>query len=61
MLYRIDVKLTGYEEIVVEAATFEEARDKAEAKFWEIYSVESAQSLRWKQTELVWLDNEELE
>jgi ribosomal protein L19E len=46
--YAVDVKLVGYEEVWVDADSKEEALEKAHARFWEIYSVTPAASLRMK-------------
>lgn len=50
MRYSIDVKLTGYEQVVVDAENEEEAYDKALDRFWEIYDTAAAKSLRCKTT-----------
>ena len=47
--YRIDVKLTGYEEVCVTAESEEAAREKALDHFWKIYP--GAMDLRWKSME----------
>jgi len=52
MKYRIDIKLTGFEEVVVEASNIEEAYEKALDRFWEIYDTAPAKNLRWKSTEM---------
>ena len=50
--YRIDVKLTGYAEIVVEAVSLEDAMDKANTQFTEVYMAKPIHDLCWKDTEL---------
>lgn len=59
MKFRFDVKLTGYEEVVVEASNKEEACEKALEKFWDIYNTAPARFLRWKETETTPLDENE--
>lgn len=58
MKYRVDVKLIGWEEVMVDADTDEEAKEKALDRFWEIYSVAPAESLRWKSNETTIMDKE---
>ena len=55
-LYSIDVKLTGYETIVVDASSKEEAHEKALEHFWKIYDTTPAASLRTKSTTTTVLD-----
>lgn len=54
--YRFDVKLTGFEEITVEADDEEAAREKALDKFEAHYSLAPARDLRQKVVELDNLD-----
>ena len=46
--FYVDVKVTGYEEVVVEADNEEEAQDKAVQRVAEIYSKAPGMDLRWK-------------
>lgn len=56
MKYIVDIKLIGFETVYVQAKSDEEALEKALERFWEIYSVAPAQSLRWKETTSVILE-----
>ena len=56
MRYRIDVKLTGFEEVVVDAENEDQACAKALDRFWEIHT--GAKDLRWKSTELTVLSED---
>ena len=56
--YHIDVELTGYETVTVDADNLEQAYDLADDRFWEIYDGCSARSLRCKSTELTLLSTE---
>jgi hypothetical protein len=50
--YRLDIKVTGFSEIVVKADSYEEAKDQAVAKLFAM----QVSDLRWKTTEV---DSEE--
>lgn len=58
MKYTIDVKLIGFEQITVDAASLEEASEKAIDRFWEIYDTAPARALRTKTTECTFLGQE---
>lgn len=56
MKYRVDVKLTGYETITVDADTPEQACEIACSKFEDYYAVNPAWDLRCKSTETTILE-----